>query len=118
MAIINDKAALLGAAARKEEMVPVPGGEVRVVELGAVEYMHMLDACEKDLAKEPVLAVVGSWACVDENGERLFSVEEFKKLNRKTQFAIGGKAMEFNWTQLDEKNVVAGQEEDSPSGSL
>lgn len=120
MAIINDKAALFGAAARKEEMVPVAGGEVRVIEIGAVEYVRMLDDCKGDLAEVPILHIVSSWATVTESGERLFTVDEFGKLNRETQAAIGNVAMKLNWTQKqgDEKNAEAGQESDSPSGSL
>ena len=120
MAIINDKAALLGAAARKEELVKVGGeGEVRVIELGAVEYMLMLDCFgAEDIADKPILHVVSSWSAVNESGERLFTVEEFGKLNRKAQIAIGNAAMKLNWTQGDEKNADAGQESDSPSGSL
>lgn len=118
MAIINDKAALFGAAARKEEMVPVAGGEVRVIEIGAVEYVRMLDDCRGDLAEFPILHIVASWAAVTEKGERLFTVEEFGRLNRETQVAIGNAAMKLNWTQGDEKNEEAGQESDSPSGSL
>lgn len=118
MAMIIDKAALLGAAARKEEMVPVQGGEIRVVELGAAEYLRMLDACHAELGKESIITVVGSWSCVDDKDERLFTVEEFKRLNRETQFALGGVAMKYNWMSGDEKNAEAGQESDLPSGSL
>lgn len=119
MAIINDKAALLGAAARKEELVKVGEGEVRVVELGAVDYLNMLAACEKELQKEPILVVVGSWSCVDESGQRLFSLDEFKTLNRETQFKLGGAAMKLNWPEGElEKNAQEGESADSVSDSL
>lgn len=119
MAIINDKAALLGAAARKEELVKVGEGEVRVVELGAVDYLNMLAACEKELQKEPILVVVGSWSCVDESGQRLFTIDEFKTLNRETQFKLGGAAMKLNWPEGElEKNAQEGESADSVSDSL
>ena len=119
MAIINDKAALLGAAQRKEELVKVGEGEVRVVELGAVDYLNMLAACEKELQKEPILVVVGSWACVDESGQRLFTLDEFKTLNRETQFKLGGAAMKLNWPEgALEKNAQEGEIADSASDSL
>ena len=119
MAIINDKAALLVAAARKEELVKVGEGEVRVVELGAVDYLNMLAACEKELQKEPILVVVGSWSCVDESGQRLFSLDEFKTLNRETQFKLGGAAMKLNWPEGElEKNAQEGESADSVSDSL
>ena len=90
-----------------------------VIELGAVEYMRMLDCFGTDgIADKPILHVVSSWSAVTENGEPLFTVEEFGKLDRATQIAIGNVAMKLNWMQGDEKNVEAGQESDSPSGSL
>ena len=118
MAIINDKAALLGAAQRKQEVVPVQGGEVIVKEIGAVDYMRMLEECKGEMADAPIMHVVASWATVTEAGERLFSVEEFAQLDRATQVAIGNAAMKLNWAEADEKNAEAGQESDSPSGSL
>jgi hypothetical protein len=118
MAIINDKAALLGAAPRKQEVVTITGGEVLVVEIGAVEYMRMLEECQGDMAEKPIVHIVASWATITEAGDRLFTVEDFAQLDRTTQLAIGNAAMKLNWTAGDEKNAEAGQESDSPSGSL
>jgi hypothetical protein len=124
MAIINDKAALLGAVSRKEELVKVPVGEIRVIELGAIDYAVMCSdfAKEKqekgDLDDRMFLLTVASWACVDDAGERLLTVDDFQTMNRKTQDALVAASFRLNFPAVDEKNAEAGLEEDSPSGSL
>lgn len=120
MDIINDKAALLGAAARKEEMVPVPGGHVRVIEIGAVEYLQLLGTFKGDAADRPFIPALVAAAVVDGDGKPFLTETDYAELSRDAQFILGGAAMRLNGMLTadgGEKNSEASQESDSPSGS-
>lgn len=120
MDIINDKAALLGAAARKSEIVQVGKAQVMVTEIGAVEYLQLLETFKGDAADRPFIPALVAAAVVDSEGKPFLTEADYADLSRDAQFILGGAAMRLNGMLTadgGEKNSAASQEESSPSGS-
>lgn len=88
MAILG-KNAILTADDLRYDTVDCPewGGEVRVRSLTAYEQSHISKLVAEDKRNEVTLKVV-QFACVDEDGERIFSADDIKQLAMKSYTVI------------------------------
>ena len=125
MDMINDKAALLGAAARKEDVVEIGASKVRVVEVGALDD-QAIRAMVKDIEDGVVrgkrfIEELVACSVVDAGGKNFLTADDFRELSREAQYVLAVKVMQVNGMLAadgGEKNSDASQEEFSPSGSL
>jgi hypothetical protein len=128
MGLLN-KAAILGAEDLKHEDVEVAqwGGTVRVRTMNGVERdeFRAATASEGAVPVGKFSAALLAATCVDENGERLFSMDDIEALRAKSAASLdkpavvamrlnglGGSAVEDA-----AKNSASGQSGDSGSGS-
>lgn len=125
MAIINDKAALFGAAARKEDVAEIGVSKVRIVEVGALDD-QAIRAKVKDIVDgaargKRFIEELVACSVVDADGNPFLTADDFKDLSREAQYVLAAKVMQVNGMLAadgGEKNSEASQEESSPSGSL
>jgi hypothetical protein len=123
------KAAILGAADLKHEDVEVPswGGTVRIRAMTGLErdQFRASIASEDGVPIGKFSAALLAATCIDENGDRLFTMEDMEALQAKSAEALdvpadvaarlnglGAQAVEDAV-----KNLLSGQSDDSGSGS-
>jgi hypothetical protein len=123
MEILNDKAALLGAAQRKQEVVEVePGKGVVVIEIGASAYYELLadqqfwnegEDGKKTLNMVKMSPHIAAASLANADGTCAgISVEEFLTLGRVQQDTIIAAAFRVNGLVGDnEKNSEASPED-------
>lgn len=127
MKLLN-KSAILGAKDLKHEDVPVPewGGSVRVRVMTGAERDEFRNAIASDEGHAPIGKVSAALlvaTCIDEAGERLFSVEDMAALQEKSAASLDGLAtvaMRLNGlggsaVQDAVKNSTSDQSDDSGS---
>lgn len=122
------KSAILGASDLKHEDVTVPawGGTVRIRTMTGVERdeFRAAIATTNGEAGVPIgkfSAALLAATCVDENGDRIFSIEDMAALQAKSASSLDGPAevaMRLNGlgpvaVEHAEKNSVSGQSGDS-----
>lgn len=124
------KAEILGAEDLKHEDVPVPawGGTVRVRMMTGTErdeFREMAAQHEDGIPPARFAALLLALTCIDETGERVFTLDDLEALERKAAGSVDVPAavsMRLNGFGAQalaaaEKNSVSGQSEDSGSGS-
>jgi hypothetical protein len=124
------KSAILGAQDLKHEDVPVPqwGGTVRVRVMNGIERDEFRAAIASESGSVPVgqfSAALLAATCVDENGARLFTMEDIKALQAKSATSLdapAAAAMRLNGlgntaVEAAAKNSASGQSGDSGSDS-
>lgn len=129
MKLLN-KSAILGAVDLKHEDVPVPqwGGTVRVRVMTGLERDEFRAAIAVDGPSLPVgkfSAALLAATCIDQDGSRLFTMEDVEALQAKSAASIdvpAAVAMRLNGLGVKAvdaatKNSVSGQSDDSGSPS-
>ena len=123
------KLAIFGAADLKHEDVAVPqwGGTVRVRMMTGLERdeFRAALAVEGGVPVGQMAAVLVASACIDDQGERMFSLDEVEALRKKSATALdtlAAVAMRLNGlgavaVEAAEKNSESGQSGDSGSDS-
>lgn len=123
------KSAILGASDLPHEDVPVPawGGSVRVRTMTGLErdQFRAAIASEDGVPVGKFSAALLAAACIDENGERLFTMEDMEALQAKSASSLDAPAavaMRLNGlgaTAVEDavKNSESGQSGDSGSDS-
>ena len=88
MALLS-KSAIMSADDQRYDVVDCPewGGEVRVRGLTAYEQSCISKLVNETKQNEATVKTV-QFACVDENGERMFSPEDIKQLASKSYMVI------------------------------
>jgi hypothetical protein len=129
MSRLLSKSAILGASDLKHEDIEVPqwGGTVRVRMMTGLErdeFHQALVADEKGAPAGKFAAALLAACCVDEHGERLFSMDDMEALQRKSASSLDAPAivaMRLNGLgpaakEAAAKNSESDQSDDSGSG--
>ena len=125
-----DKSAILGAEDLKYEDVPVPawGGDVRVRMMTGAErdeFRRIAAEYEDGIPPARFAATLLALTSIDENGARMFSLDDLDALEGKSAGSIdipAAVAMRLNGfgaqaMEAAEKNSASGQSDDSGSAS-
>lgn len=129
MGALLSKAAILAAEDLKHEDIEVPAwrGTVRIAAMSGLardEFRTALAAKEGGVPVGHFSAALLAACCIDENGDRLFDIEDIEALQAKSATSLDAPAavaMRLNGlggaaVQDAAKNSASGQSDDSGSG--